>query len=146
MNIDNLPVNDRTVQGLADQLEQIQRGLSVLTTADAWGETAAFGRRHQNRCLLTHYPRWYIQAVFAGEPLRSPTEIERFNAVMRGIDKAADDDSSELFDEVLQRELKLIRLAAVSFTQWSYAANFLGQDPAWRDAMYKRHRDRASVN
>ncbi|MEM6433275.1 MAG: hypothetical protein AAF773_05370 [Cyanobacteria bacterium P01_D01_bin.115] len=142
MNIDNLPVNDRTVQGLADQLEQIQRGLSVLTTADAWGETAAFGRRHQNRCLLTHYPRWYIQAVLAGERLSSSTDIERFNAVMKAIDAAADDDASDAFSEALQRELKVISICEVSFTQWSYAANLLGQNPAWRDFMYKRHRDR----
>lgn len=143
MTIDNLPVNDSTVQGLADQLEQIQRGLSVLTTADAWGETAAFGRKYRNRCLLVHHPRWYIQAVLAGERLSSSTDIERFNAVMKAIDAAADDDASDAFSEALQRELKVISICEVSFTQWSYAAAIQGQDPTWRDAMYKRHRDRA---
>jgi hypothetical protein len=133
VNIDNLPVNDRTVQALAEQLEQIQQGLAPLLTAYAWGETA-----NQNRCLLTHHPRWYIQAVLAGEPL----DIEQFNAVMMAIDEVAAQYPSHAFSDAFQRELKVISLREVSFTQWSYAAEILGQDREWRDAIYKCHSDR----
>lgn len=133
MNIDNLPVNDRTVQALAEQLEQIQQSLAPLLTAYAWGET------HQNRCLLTHHPRWYIQAVLAGER----PDIEQFNRVMMAIDEVAAQYPGHAFSDVFQRELKVISLREVSFTQWSYAADLLGQDREWRDAMYKRHSDRA---
>jgi hypothetical protein len=134
VNIDNLPVNEgRTAQALAEQLAHIQQDLAPLLTAYAWGET------HQNRCLLVHRPRWYIQAVLAGEHL----DIEQFNAVMTAIDTAAVDDASDAFSDALQRELKIIRLSEVTFTQWSYAAELLGQDQAWRDSMYKTYSDRA---
>lgn len=145
MNTDNLPVNDRTVQALAAQLEQIQQGVNALAAADAWGETAAFGRKHQNRCLLTHHPRWFLQAVLAGDRLSSQPDVDCFNAVMKEIDAVADDDSSSPFSEVLPRELKFIRIEDVTFTQGSYAADWLGQDRTWRDSMYKTHRDRARL-
>jgi hypothetical protein len=144
VNIDNLPVNDRTVQALARQLEQIQQSLAALTDAVAWDETETEGRLYSNCCLLVHHPRWYIQAVLAGDRFYSQTDVDRFNAVMKVIDTVAyDDDSDAPFDEVLERELKLISIREVSFTQWSYAADLLGRDREWCDAMDKRHRDRA---
>lgn len=40
IDIDHLPISDRTIQSLAQQLEQLQQGLSPLTASDAWGETS----------------------------------------------------------------------------------------------------------
>jgi len=142
VNIDNLPINDRTVQALARQLEHIQQGLAPLLSAAAWEETDEEGKYYRDRCVLAHHPRWYIQAVLAGDRFNSQIDVDRFNAVMKAIDTVAyDDDSDAPFDEVLERELKLISIRDVSFTQWSYAADLLGQSQEWRDAMYKRHSD-----
>ncbi|NEQ48452.1 MAG: hypothetical protein F6K00_34945 [Leptolyngbya sp. SIOISBB] len=145
MDINNLPVNDLTVQALAAQFAHVQQGLSVLTAADAWGATAAWSRTYNNRGLVVHHPCWFLQAVLAGEHLSNQRDIERLNAIMRAIDVAADDDSSSPFSEILQRELKVTQIVDVTFTQWSYAADRLGQDRAWRDSMYETHSDLAQL-
>lgn len=66
-------------------------------------------------------------------------DLDRFNAILKAIDAAADDDSSLSFDQVLQRELEFIRIAELSVTHWSYAADLLGQDKEWRDLKYTTH-------